>query len=462
MAIEKKHRILLVNFTEQEAHLVSRAGFNVELGYIGRLEKRGDKDYLPYSFPHPPYEYELYVYNSKIPDREVARLFTSPKDLLADEKMATALSNLDSSGVLRIAFIGVSSGIEALYLGGLPSVQILDAHEGVSVLETIESERTFSVPELEAAIIKLTNRVVLPVGQYLTWGDKRTYPINHFPVILNRIGDEIASYGAIYSKRSVPVYVILPQLENNASSLVELLNVIAKLCPELFPDIKSHKWYESEEFAFREQKAIDEEVGRRIDETKEFIETKQREKDAIAKQYSFIKEILIAREDISLEADRRLSANVRKVLDFLGFEVEDIDAKIKGAIKKEDFWVRDGDFLAITEVNGTNSKNPKITEYNGVLGRLTTIFKRRDLVPDASDIRGLLVVNYDIDTHPMKRPRLYSGDLEEIVQGAKEQSIGLLSTVELYKIAVAAKDGKLSKEEARKIIKQPGRIEYAE
>ncbi len=38
----------------------------------------------------------------------------------------------------------------------------------------------------------------------------------------------------------------------------------------------------------------------------------------------------------------------------------------------------------------------------------------------------------------MKRPRLYSGDLEEIVEAAKEQGIGLLSTVDLYKIAVAS------------------------
>ena len=232
MAIEKKHRILLVNFTEKEADMVGRAGFNVELGFIGKLEKRDGKDYLPYSLPHPPYEYELYVYNSKIPEQEVTKLFTSPKNLLADDKMAEALSNRGNSGVLRIAFIGVSSGVETLYLGGLPSIQILEAHEGVSVLETAESGGTFSIPELEDAIKRLRNRIVLPVGQYLTWGDKQTYPIRHFPVILNRIGDEIASYGVIYSKGSVPVYIILPQLENNASGLVELLNIVTKVWSE--------------------------------------------------------------------------------------------------------------------------------------------------------------------------------------------------------------------------------------
>jgi hypothetical protein len=33
------------------------------------------------------------------------------------------------------------------------------------------------------------------------------------------------------------------------------------------------------------------------------------------------------------------------------------------------------------------------------LGRMATIFKRRDLAPDASNVSGLLIVNYDINTN---------------------------------------------------------------
>ncbi len=87
-------------------------------------------------------------------------------------------------------------------------------------------------------------------------------------------------------------------------------------------------------------------------------------------------------------------------------------------------------------------------------------FKRRELVPRAENIVGLLIINRDIDNHPMKRPRLYAGDLKEIVDAAKEQQIGLLSTVELYKIAIAVMDGALTKEEARALLKQPGRVEF--
>jgi hypothetical protein len=120
-------------------------------------------------------------------------------------------------------------------------------------------------------------------------------------------------------------------------------------------------------------------------------------------------------------------------------------------------------FLAITEVTGTVNKNPKIKEFNDILARLTTIYKRKGelVLPPAATVSGLLVVNYDINTYPSKRPKLYvSGEDEHIVETAIEQGIGLLSTVELHKIIVAVKEGSLSKASARELIRKSGRIEY--
>jgi hypothetical protein len=202
-------------------------------------------------------------------------------------------------------------------------------------------------------------------------------------------------------------------------------------------------------------------VESRVEELKQFWEQAQQQKGDVTARFAFIKKILIAREDPAMPLDDRLSVNVRKTLEFLGFEVDEIDARIKSVIRKEDFWVKDeGGFLAITEVTGTNAKNPKTKEFNDLLGRMATIFKRRELVPDTSNISGLLIVNYDIDTNPRQRPKLYAGDAEEIVAAAREQSIGLLSTVELYNIAVAVKDGVITKEDGRTLIKGVGRIEF--
>jgi hypothetical protein len=457
---DRPHRILLVNFTPSDVTFLEKAGFTVEIGYLGIVEQHPDgKKFLPYSFPRPLFEYDIYVYNSVIPNSEIP----SPKNLLEDKKALEPLVNLPHSMTLPIAFIGSSSGFENLTLSGLNSLKLVDAHEGLSDLQTPGHGHTFGIAELETAIIKLKNQVQHPVGQYIAWATERSWPINHLPVIFNRNGDEIAAYGTIYDShqsRSIPIYLVLPQLKDNVRALQGLLEVLGELRPELFPENKSRAWYNSDEFAFAEEKIIRGEINEKIKEATAFVESKELERVGVLERFRFIKDILIATEDYNVPTDDRLSMKIRHVLEFLGFEVTDIDAQIKGAIRKEDFWVKDGQFFAITEVTGTANKNPKSKEYNDLLGRMTTIFKRRDLVPDPARITGLLIVNYDLNTHPFKRPKLYSGALEEIVESSIEQEIGLLSTVELYKTAIAVKDGQLSKEDGRALIKQSGRIEF--
>ena len=46
-----------------------------------------------------------------------------------------------------------------------------------------------------------------------------------------------------------------------------------------------------------------------------------------------------------------------------------------------------------------------------------------------------------------------------VIEAATGQRIGLLSTVELYKLVVAVKDSFMSKAAAMQILKKPGRIE---
>lgn len=455
-----KHRILLVNFTPHDASLLLREGYNVELGYLGPRTVAKDQVQIPYFFPHPPYEYEIFVYNSALPPADVIKSLGPLRNLAADEPMLSALADLQGSTRVKVAFIENPSGFDILFPAGLPSIKLLQPHTGVSIFQTPTETRTFAIPELEAVVRQIVDDIKLPVGRYLSWGKEDSYPIYHLPVIFTRNGDQVGAYGTYYRDRVILNYIVLPQFTKNASVLLKLLNTISKIRPELFPDRQDLDWYESEEFAFREEKAIDEEIRKKIRETQEFIAANRTEKQGIAKRWGFIKEILVATEGPEVEPDRRLSAQVKRVLEFLGFEVEDIDAKVKGAIRKEDFWTKDGEFLAITEVTATRGKNPKVKEYNDILGRITTIFKRRDLVPQTKKIYGLLIMNYDIENHPLKRPRLYTGDLEEIVDAAQEQEIGLVSTVELYKIAIAVKDGVLTKEEARAQLKKPGRVEF--
>jgi hypothetical protein len=291
---------------------------------------------------------------------------------------------------------------------------------------------------------------------------QRGAELRHFPVLVNRNRDVLGAYGTVFAdRRSSLAYVAVPECQDNASALTGILEVIAEVEPLLIPGYAGKKaWLRSHEFAFAEELQIDQEIATRTTETEQFVRSKQAERSQVAVTFEPLRKILHATEDPSVDKNERLSTNVRAVLEYLGFEVIDIDEKMRSAIRKEDYWVIDGTFLAITEVTATRQKNPKTKEYNDLLGRMSTVYKRRDLVPDTETVTGLLVVNYDLDTHPFKRPKLYGGMDQEWVDAAAEQGIGLLSTVELHRIAIAVKGGVLSKEAARELIKQMGRIEY--
>ena len=455
MPVKGKHQILLANFSATDAESLRKRGYNVERGYVGRLESTGKERAIPYFFPHPVYEYDVYVYNSVLDDDEAwRREFSSVENLLSG-RTPNALEGVHQT--FRIVFTGGSSGIPRLSLGGLDELETTVAHGGVSAFETT-AIGSFCVPEIHNAIGRLKNSVLLPVGEYFRWAETRSYPVHHIPVLVTKNGDEVAAYGAMYDEASnKPIYIVLPQDQNNARALASILDALVEVRPDLFPDKSGQTWFRSGEFTFKEEREVEDAIRAKIAETEAFIDAKQAEKNKIDEAFGFIRRILVATEQAP-ELENRLSSNVKKTLEYLGFSVDDIDEKVKGAIRKEDFWVADGDFLAITEVTGTVRKNPKPTEFSSLLGRLATIYKRRDLVPNAERVSGLLIVNHDLNTHPQSRPALYSGN-EEVVDAAEEQSIGLISSVELFKIAIAVKDGDLTPEAARELLKKAGLIE---
>src|SRR3989442_10407464 len=92
--------ILLINFTDTNLSLLSNAGFKADLGYIGKAE---GQNYLPYYFPRPPYEYDIYVYNSHVLGEKLLKsLFPATSNLLHDTEMLSIVKNLHSTVRLRI------------------------------------------------------------------------------------------------------------------------------------------------------------------------------------------------------------------------------------------------------------------------------------------------------------------------------------------------------------------------
>lgn len=136
------HRIILLNFSERENRVLTKAGFNIERGFLGRRAP------APYAFhvPHPLYEYDVLVYNSHITS-EVEQEFHDFENLLDDKGSLEALKEgFRFTPKVRIAFLGDSAQRENLLFGGLPFIKIVEADKNVSAI--VESD---------------------PVGGYYSW-----------------------------------------------------------------------------------------------------------------------------------------------------------------------------------------------------------------------------------------------------------------------------------------------------
>lgn len=452
-ANETAHRIILLNFSSQDADLVAKAGYNVERGFAGV----GHETWLPFRTPHPMYEYDILFYNSYVTE-EMEKEFLKPSNGFAERGFKNTMSSFNTPPHVRVSFIGKYPGINFLLHGGVPFVKLAFAEQNISVLREIK-QHTWKIDDLHETLLNL-KADVSSVGEFF-WAEDSD-GIWNVPVLVTRDGHWVMGYGTTYSERGVPKYVVLPKMKRTAHAVIEILRCLEDLVPTLFPDKRRTDWLESEEFLLPEEISINSAIAAKVDEAERFIEAKQAEKKVVAEQNSFVRSLLVAKEDPALPPDRRLSGVVRSALEFLEFEVEDIDQRIKSAIKKEDFWVSDGKFLAITEVTGTVNKNPKVKEFNDILGRMMTLYRRQSelVLPAGKDIGGLLVLNYDLENHPSNRPRPYTGTEAHITDTAVEQNIGILSSVELHKIIMAVKKGELDKAAARELLKKPGRIEY--
>ena len=454
---ETAHRIILLNFTALDAETIAKAGYNVERGFAG--VGNDATPYLPYATPHPLYEYDILFYNSEVTE-ELEQEFSDPRNGLADPGFARTMSSFETPPRVRVSFIGEETGFGDLVHGGAPFVKLIDADENVSALREVE-DPTWKIPELHQTLTNMKGHVS-SVGKFFKPQQHR--PIWNVPVLATRNHQLVMGYGVTYEERTTPNYIILPQMKNTAQAVVQILRCLEDLVPDLFPDRRRTDWLDGEEFLLPEETAIKSAIEQKVAETRMFIETKQKEANSLAETNAFVRALLTAKEDPDVPPQQRLSGVVKAALEYLDFKVEDIDEKTKRAIRKEDFWVIDGKFLAITEVTGTGNKNPKVKEFHDILGRMMTLYKRQsDLVlPAGMDIAGLLVLNYDVETYPSKRPRAYVGVDAHISETAVEHNIGILSTVELHKIVMAVKKGTLIKDAARELLKKPGRIEYDE
>ena len=206
---ERKHQVLLVNFTTAEAGVLKRVGFNVDVGFIGEAETINGTPRVPYHLPHPFYEYDVFVYNSVCPAK-LHREFRDTKNLLDDLRVVQILTDMSTRPTIRIALLGACANL--LY-GGAPLGSPVAAHDNVSKVEFCEKP-LFAVDELHEVLRKRRKNILLPVAQFYV-PKKETYPLHLVPAYYARSGDLVGAYVMQYG-RAVPHFLVLPQFNDNS------------------------------------------------------------------------------------------------------------------------------------------------------------------------------------------------------------------------------------------------------
>src|SRR5437016_356078 len=192
-------KILLLNFTESEAAILVKAGYNVERGFLGVYEQR---KYLPYQTPHPIYEYDVLAYNSRFTP-ELRNEFKSQQNLLADKGCLESLAHFKGTPSVRISFIGENTGLPRFLHGGLSFIELEAAEQNVSMFFDANPPTAFAISEMQQLIAGF-KRDIAGVGQFISAQD--TYPFYHLPVLVSRNGEQVAAYGTSYGSSTVPRY----------------------------------------------------------------------------------------------------------------------------------------------------------------------------------------------------------------------------------------------------------------
>ncbi len=153
------HRILLLNFTQEETAAVGKAGFNVERGLMGAQSPTSRHCAL--STPHPLYEYDVLVYNSHLTSK-LRSEFETTRNLFVETGSLQALMSFDSRPFVRVAFIGGDGGAPELYLGGIPFAKLIRAEHNVSSFLECKCEGLGTIEKLHKLITGFKGQIASP------------------------------------------------------------------------------------------------------------------------------------------------------------------------------------------------------------------------------------------------------------------------------------------------------------
>ncbi len=220
---------------------------------------------------------------------------------------------------------------------------------------------------------------------------------------------------------------IFPRLRERHLFLARFLkDVLPDIVPRLFPHLEGARWVERPEYELPRALELKNKITEIQKEARERVAVLE---GAIEKERSATAYL----HDLIRETDRPLVSAVKKALEILGFRsVVDVDEQIKKGEDKgpmrEDLQIHDESPILLVEVKGI-SNLPKDAEALQVWKYLAP--RMREL--DRRDIQGLGMINHQRNLPALERENK-APFREDILTNAREQSFGLLTTWDLFRL----------------------------
>ncbi len=254
--------------------------------------------------------------------------------------------------------------------------------------------------------------------------------------------------------------IFLPDYGHGNINIVKY--ILSKL-PALSPDelfnrsYQKEVWLESKIYKFSDESDIiqqQETAKRDLEEELERLENKRIEARA---NTNYFRAILTNGDDDNVDEEEKLKPPLRKLLEWLGIKVIDLDKilKKKDVALMNDFILKADGKEILCEAKGvkTGPRGEYIEQVRSHIIRFSNLTARVALP-------GLLILNYQRDTAPHERSEFYPDIARQRM--AEESLVGLLDTRELFdickKIYGDPKKEELLKKQARKLIFTPGII----
>jgi hypothetical protein len=445
-------RILLVNFTQNEADKLKSVPLTFDRGYLSDVESQSVpanskliEEHLKYYFPLSIYEYKAIFFNLNN-DPEIKKEFSSKVQPYPRGKTMELYQYYTKKNGIIVGFLGdykyshlVNLGMWGITLRPVSDkdiTPIFDQKDDTSFKKTLKS--------FLPAILMPTKHYIYMEGEYykenaMDFGLKIAY---------KNLGSRIL--GCYHNARpawydeDAPSFILLPRFKNNTEVIMPMLKEIAKIETKLLPEIYEPDWIDSEKYYPKEVGYFDEKISAIIEKAKEQIGGLAKAKKDSMDKYERLRGILCQTGD-------KLKISVIDVLrNILKLNVEDIDEKKAGcAVKDEDIVIHLDGRKILAEIKGDSSKYPSSSH-------ITQVWKHLHRCEDKSIKEGALILNYDWKTEPIDRNLAYTGDSEKELEG-----VIFIDTRTLFNLALAVIDYGMPTQDAVSILFQTGRVEFS-